>query len=113
MTFSNYLNSSTNLHIPYPDRCHYMCLGKYSVTGLLRFCGEYLRASEIENLFRKEIESKLNFEQLIKTQHMQKNHSKIKDIRKNVKPLKHVKLKSSVQFTLSKISKFYLNYLVG
>ena len=43
-----------------------MCLGKYAVTDLLRFCGEYFRASELENLFRKETESKLNFEQLIK-----------------------------------------------
>ena len=44
---------------------------------------------------------------------MQKNHSKFKGIRKNVKLLKHVKLKSSIQFTLRKISKFHLNYLVG
>ena len=88
-----------------------MCLGKDTVTDLLRFCGEGLLASELENLLRKETENNLNFEQFIKTQHMQQNHSKIKGIRKNVKLLRHVKVKFSILLTLRKIPKLHLiNY---
>ena len=48
-----------NCMILNPEKCHYMCLGKDSVSDLLRFCGENLVASEIDN--------KLNFENHIKS----------------------------------------------
>ena len=44
-----------------------MCLGKDSVSDLLRFCGEDLEASEFETVLGIEIDNKLNFEKHIKS----------------------------------------------
>ena len=44
-----------------------MCLGKDSVSDLLRFCGEDLEASELETVLGIEIDNKLNFEKHIKS----------------------------------------------
>ena len=44
-----------------------MCLGKDSASDLLRFCGEDLVASELETVLGKQIDSKLNFENHIKS----------------------------------------------
>ena len=37
-----------NYMILNPEKCHYMCLGKDSVSDLLRFCGESLEATELQ-----------------------------------------------------------------
>ena len=44
-----------------------MCLGKDSVSDLLRLCGEYLETSELETVLRIQIDNKLNFESYIKS----------------------------------------------
>ena len=43
-----------------------MCLGKDSLSDLLRFCKENLEVSELETVLGKQIDSKLNFENHIK-----------------------------------------------
>ena len=43
-----------------------MYLGKNSISTLLKFCGEYLEASEPETVLRIQIDNKLNFENPIK-----------------------------------------------
>ena len=42
------------------EKCRYKCLGKDSVSGLLRFCGENHEASELETVLQTD--NKLNFE---------------------------------------------------
>ena len=37
-----------NFMILNPYRCHYMCLGKDNVSGMLKFCDEELEASILE-----------------------------------------------------------------
>ena len=44
-----------------------MCLGKDSVSDLLRFCGGDLEASELETVLGIDIDNKLNFEKHIKS----------------------------------------------
>ena len=44
-----------------------MCLGKDSVSDLLRFCGEVLEASKFETVLGVQIDNKLNFENHIKS----------------------------------------------
>ena len=44
------------------EKYHYICLGKDSVTDLLRFCGEVLETSELETVLGIQIDNKLNFE---------------------------------------------------
>ena len=48
------------------EKCHYMCLGKDSLSDLLRFCKEDLEVSELETVLGIQIDSKLNFENHIK-----------------------------------------------
>ena len=43
-----------------------MCLGKDSVTDLLRFCGEDLEASKLKTVLGIQTDNKLNFENHIK-----------------------------------------------
>ena len=43
-----------------------MYLGKNSISTLLKFCGEYLEASEPDTVLRIQIDNKLNFENPIK-----------------------------------------------
>ena len=49
-----------------PGKYHYMCLGKDSVTALLRFCRQDLEVSEFETIIAIQIDNKLNFENHIK-----------------------------------------------
>ena len=44
-----------------------MCLGKDSLSDLLRFCGEDLEASELVTVLEIQIDNKLNFENYIKS----------------------------------------------
>ena len=48
------------------EKYHYICLGKYSVSDLLRFCGEILEASEFETVLGIQTDHKLNCENHIK-----------------------------------------------
>ena len=41
---------------------YYICLGKDSVSDLLKFCGEVLETSELETILGIQIDNKLNFE---------------------------------------------------
>ena len=50
-----------------PEKCHYMWLGKDSVSDLLRLCGEDLEASKLETVLGIQIDNKLNFENHIKS----------------------------------------------
>ena len=56
-----------NCMILNPEKCHYMRLGKDSAGHLLRFCREDLVASERETVLGIETDSKLNFENHIKS----------------------------------------------
>ena len=49
------------------EKCHYICLGKDSLSDLLRFCGEDPEASELETLLRIQTDNKLNFENHVKS----------------------------------------------
>ena len=42
------------------EKCHYMCLGKDSISGLLRFCGVYLKASKLGTVLGIQRDNKLN-----------------------------------------------------
>ena len=64
------------------EKCHYICLGKDSVSDLLRFCGEDLEASELETLLRIQIDNK----------------SKIRGITKYLKSARYAKEKYLVLF---------------
>ena len=41
-----------------PEKCHYMWLGKDSVSDLLRLCGEDLEASKLETVLGIQIDNK-------------------------------------------------------
>ena len=43
-----------------PEQCHYMCLGKDSISELLRFCGKVHETSETETVLVIKIDNKLN-----------------------------------------------------
>ena len=43
-----------------PDKCHYIFLGKNTISHLLQYCGEYFKANERETVLGKEIDSKLS-----------------------------------------------------
>ena len=47
--------------ILYPEKYHYTCLGKDSVSDLLRVCGEDLESSERETVLKMQSGNKLNF----------------------------------------------------
>ena len=49
-----------NYTILNPDKCHYIFLGKNTISGLLQYCGEYLKGNERETVLAKEIDSKLS-----------------------------------------------------
>ena len=49
------------------EKCHYMSLGKDSVSDSLRFCGEVLEGGELETVLGIQIDNKLNFENRIKS----------------------------------------------
>ena len=49
------------------EKCHYMSLGKDSVSDSQRFCGEVLEGSELETVLGIQIDNKLNFENRIKS----------------------------------------------
>ena len=42
-------------------KCHYMCLGKDAVNGILKFCDVELKSSELETVLGVEIDQKLIF----------------------------------------------------
>ena len=42
-------------------KCHYMCLGKDAVNGILKFCDVELKSSELETVLGIEIDQKLIF----------------------------------------------------
>ena len=44
-----------------PEKCHYMCLGKDSLSDLLRFCGEDLETGELETVLEIQLDNKVNF----------------------------------------------------
>ena len=48
------------------EKCHYVCLGKYSVSDSLTLCGEGLEANKLETVLGIRIDNKLNFENHIK-----------------------------------------------
>ena len=74
-----------------------MCLGKDYVRDLLRFCGEVLETSKLETVLGIQIDSKLNFENHIKSL-CSKASQKTGIITKNLKSVRYAKEKSSVQF---------------
>ena len=49
------------------EKCHYMCLGKGYVTDLPRFFGEVCETNELETVLGIQIDSKLNFENHVKS----------------------------------------------
>ena len=49
------------------EKCHYMSLGKDSVSDSLRFGGEVLEGGELETVLGIQIDNKLNFENRIKS----------------------------------------------
>ena len=67
-----------------PEKCQYMCLGKDSVSDLLRFCGEDLEASQLETVLGIQIDNKLDFENHIKS-FRGKALPKTRDILKKIK----------------------------
>ena len=48
-------------------KCHYMCLGKDAVNGILKFCDVELKSSELETVLGIEIDQKLTFNCHVKT----------------------------------------------
>ena len=88
-----------------------MCLGKDSISTLLRFCGEYLEASKPETVLRIQTNNKLNFENYIKYV-CSKAFQEIGALQKNFKSVRHAKEKSSVQF-YNKISVQLLSFCLN
>ena len=56
-----------NFMILNPGKCHYMCLGKDAVNGILKFCDVELKSSELETVLGIEIDQKLTFNCHVKT----------------------------------------------
>ena len=50
-----------------PEKCHYICLRKDSVSDFLGFCAEVLEAGELETVLGIATDNKLNFENHIKS----------------------------------------------
>ena len=74
------------------EKSHYMCLGKDSLSDLLRFFGEGLEASELETVLGLQTYMKLNFKTILNLS-VEKPH---KNSRKNLKSVRSAKKKKNL-----------------